>query len=429
MGLDRGRIRRMLEETRETTLAVVERVADADLQAQLDPIVSPLVWDLPHIAEFESIWLSNRLDPSQAPRPLDEDLDARRLERFERARLPLPKRGESLARMASRREETLARLAVVDDSHPLARDGFAYEMVANHERQHLENMLYALQFAEGDRFVPPRVDEKRESAELVTGMVRVPGGPFPLGTDRSPGTYDNEWPRHTVDVGEFEIDAGPVTNGEFLRFVEDGGYERAEHWPEETWEFIGGIGVRLPASWSMSPDGEISVKEFDLSRVLPKAEPVFQVSAHEAEAYARWAGKRLPTEAEWEKAATWDARRWRKFAAPWGDRPWEPGLANLGPRLFGATEVGSRPGGVSPSGCHQMLGDVWEWTSTEFSAYPGFEPFPYEEYSVPFFDKGYRVLRGGSFATHPDIGRATFRNWAYPDLRHIFAGFRCARSV
>jgi iron(II)-dependent oxidoreductase len=154
---------------------------------------------------------------------------------------------------------------------------------------------------------------------------------------------------------------------------------------------------------------------------------VQHVSFYEAEAYAQWAGRRLPTEAEWETAATSTADG-EKLLQPWGDAP-HRGRANVGRARFAPAPVGSYPGGVSPVGCHGMLGDVWEWTASPFRAYPEFEPFPYPEYSAVFFDGGYRVLRGGSWATHPLVARATFRNWDHPQRRQIFSGFRTARDA
>jgi iron(II)-dependent oxidoreductase len=156
---------------------------------------------------------------------------------------------------------------------------------------------------------------------------------------------------------------------------------------------------------------------------------VQHVCWYEADAYARWSGKRLPTEAEWEKAASWDAPAGRKRRYPWGDESPDHDRANLGQRRFGPDPVGSHPRGVSAYGCHQMLGDVWEWTASDFEPYPGFVSFPYREYSEVFFGPEYKVLRGGSWATHPRAVRSTFRNWDYPIRRQIFAGFRCARDA
>jgi iron(II)-dependent oxidoreductase len=157
--------------------------------------------------------------------------------------------------------------------------------------------------------------------------------------------------------------------------------------------------------------------------------PVVHVSWYEADAYARWAGKRLPTEAEWEKAASWDPQTETKRLYPWGDAPATPERTNLNQLAFKPAEVGAYPAGASAYGALGMIGDLWEWTASDFSAYPGFESFPYREYSEIFFDDGYMVLRGGSWATRPGAIRNTFRNWDFPIRRQLFVGFRCARDA
>jgi iron(II)-dependent oxidoreductase len=167
----------------------------------------------------------------------------------------------------------------------------------------------------------------------------------------------------------------------------------------------------------------------DLVRPLDPARPVCHVCYHEAEAYARFAGKRLPTEAEWEAAASWDPATGAARRYPWGDEPWTPELANLDQLGFDTASVGAYPRNVSPLGCYGMIGDVWEWTASDLHGYPGFEPFPYREYSEAFFGTEYKVLRGGSWATRPGAVRVTFRNWDYPIRRQIFSGFRCARDA
>jgi iron(II)-dependent oxidoreductase len=430
-GRSKEAIVRDLEEVRRRTLRLVAPVSDEDLVTQQDPIVSPLNWDLPHIGYFENQWLVHALDgPDARKAHVDPVLEALDNERYERAEKRLPDRAGCVARLEETRARTLDRLDRLEPNpeDPLLAEWFAHEMIINHELQHQENMAMALQFVPQGRYRAPRSGRQPKRGPRPEGMVSVDAGPFPMGIPKRAGTYDNEWPLHTIHVEPFEIDRAPVTNGEFLRFVEDGGYEEPSHWPQDSWDFVGGVGVRHPSPWSRAEDASWRVREFDRERALPLDEPVWGVSWYEAAAYASWAGKRLPTEAEWEMAALWDPVRRVKRVYPWGGR-WEEDRANLDQRRFGTTPVGAWPNGVSASGCHQMVGDVWEWTATEFSSYPGFEAFPYREYSEVFFDEGYYVLRGGSWMTHPRIGRGTFRNWAYPHLRHWFAGFRCARSV
>jgi iron(II)-dependent oxidoreductase len=232
-----------------------------------------------------------------------------------------------------------------------------------------------------------------------------------------------------VDVDTFWIDTTPVTNGAFAEFIADGGYDEARWWTDEGWAWRQEAGLAHPDFWS--PDGADGWVRTRFGRVeaVPTEEPVQHVCWYEADAYARWAGKRLPTEAEWEKAAS-SGRDGVKRRYPWGDDEPTAERANLatGGR-FGPTPAGSFPAGASPWGCRQMIGDVWEWTASDFLPYPGFRPFPYREYSEVFFGSDYKVLRGGSWATHPTAVRTTFRNWDYPIRRQIFAGFRCARDA
>jgi iron(II)-dependent oxidoreductase len=243
--------------------------------------------------------------------------------------------------------------------------------------------------------------------------VLIPGGKFVMGTDREPSAYDNERPAHVVDVAPFLIDTVPVTNGRYLEFVEAGGYDEPRFWSEAGWAHRCAEGLTAPQFWAREGGGSWSVRRYGRRLDLPLDEPVQHVCWYEADAYARFAGKRLPTEAEWEKAAEGAT----------------PDSANLGGRHFGPAPVGAYPRGASRYGAEQMIGDVWEWTASDFTAYPGFVTFPYKEYSEVFYGSDYKVLRGGSWATSPSVARVTFRNWDYPVRRQIFAGFRCARDV
>jgi gamma-glutamyl hercynylcysteine S-oxide synthase len=253
----------------------------------------------------------------------------------------------------------------------------------------------------------------------------VPAGPFVMGTDDRGLAYDNERPAHEVVLGAYRIDLAPVTNGAYLQFVEDGGYRRRELWTAEGWAWLAQVRVTQPGGWVREARGW-SERAFGRIEPLLQDQPVVHVSWFEADAYARWARRRLPTEAEWEKAAAWDLEALVARRHPWGDAPPTAEHANLDQRLFGPAAAGAYPLGTSYFGCHQMLGCVWEWTATDFEPYPGFEIFPYPEYSAIHFGRGYRVLRGGSWATQPLVARNTFRNWDLPQRRQIFAGFRCA---
>jgi iron(II)-dependent oxidoreductase len=230
-------------------------------------------------------------------------------------------------------------------------------------------------------------------------------------------------------VPAFEIDAVPVTNGRYLEFMDDGGYRRPELWSERGWAHRCEAALEAPQFWESDGRGAWWRRVFGVPEPLHPQEPVVHVCFFEAEAFARWDGKRLPTEAEWEKAARWDPTTGRSRRFPWGDSDPDDSSANLGQRFLGPAVVGAYPSGASPLGVHQLVGDVWEWTSSPFEPYPGFTAFPYREYSEVFYGGDYRVLRGGSFGTDPVACRGTFRNWDHPIRRQIFSGFRCARDI
>jgi iron(II)-dependent oxidoreductase len=284
-------------------------------------------------------------------------------------------------------------------------------------------MLQALKLAEPGVFAPARRPAPTDR-RARSGRAQVAAGPFQLGAGDEGFAYDNERPRHDVDVDAFRIDRAPVTNAQFRDFIADGGYERAELWSPEGWALREQEGWERPLYWTA--DGR--ERRFERIEPIDPAMPVMHVSWYEADAYARWAGKRLPTEEEWEKAASWDPETETKRLYPWGDEVPTQERANLDQLAFSAAEVGAYPGGASAYGVLGMIGDVWEWTASDFHAYPGFEAFPYREYSEVFFGPDYKVLRGGSWATRPAAIRNTFRNWDFPIRRQLFCGFRCARD-
>ena len=311
--------------------------------------------------------------------------------------------------------------------HGLVVLGFVYHMVLQHEYQHNETMLQTLQLMEGEGYGPSPYIELPAVGATGEEMVHVPGGPFVMGTDDTGWALDNERGSHEVEVPGYYLDATPVTNRAYLAFVEDGGYEREEGWDPEGWRWIKDESVSAPKHWYQPEPHSWWTQRFGFDEPLSMDAPVVHVSWYEADAYARWAGKRLPTEAEWEKAASWDPETGTKRLFPWGDEPPDGGRANLDQLAFSVAEVGAYPAGASAYGALGMIGDVWEWTATDLYAYPGFESFPYREYSEVFFDDGYKVLRGGSWATRPGAIRNTFRNWDFQIRRQLFAGFRCAR--
>ena len=412
-------IRELLAEARARTLALVDSVSDEDLNRVHSPLMSPLVWDLGHIAAFEDLWLAQRTGGLAALRPeLGAVYDAAETPRADRGELPYLRRHEALTFMAETRERSLEVLDRV------ARVGPVWEMVLQHEHQHNETMLQTLQLADAGVYAPKRRPLPAGAAE-GPDTIRIDAGQFPLGEPDSEFAYDNERPQHGVYVPAFEIDRTPVTNGAFLDFVEDGGYRRPELWTDEGWAWRESDAVERPLYWT--DDGR--VRSFERVDPLDPDLPVMHVSWYEADAYARWRGARLPTEAEWEKAASWDDATGEKRRFPWGGEGPDACVANLDQLGFGPAASGAYPDGASPTGVLGMVGDCWEWTSSDFQGYPGFRPWPYREYSEVFFGGDYKVLRGASWASRPSVARATFRNWDHPHRRQLFAGFRCALDV
>jgi iron(II)-dependent oxidoreductase len=429
-------IAELLHEARSRTLLLVSSLSDEDLRRQHSPLMSPIVWDLGHIAHFEEVWL---LENIEGEAPGSEGLrgiyDPFRNPRSIRAGLDLPARADAFAYMGEARRAVLERLPSIDLGaaaleSPLLRDGFVFRMVLQHEYQHGETILQTLQLKQGTRYAAPRAVGLPSAASTVSigETVRIAGGRYPLGTSDATEAYDNERPRHRVDLAAFDIDVTPVTNGTYAEFIDDGGYERRDLWSEVGWRWRQDEGLVAPAYW-FDREGTRWDRVMDLERPLDPRRPVCHVCYWEAEAFARWAGKRLPTEAEWEVAALWDAEAGRMRRYPWGEHPPTPLVANVDQLAFDTAPVGAYPGGRSPAGCLGMIGDVWEWTSSPFVGYPEYETFPYPEYSEVFFGDDYKVLRGGSWASRAGAVRGTFRNWDYPIRRQIFSGFRCARDA
>jgi len=431
--LEKSRIASLLGEARERTLGFVQPLSDDDLTRQHSPLMSPIVWDLCHIAHFEEVWLLENVETAGAgSEGLRGIYDPLKNPRSLRGQLALPTREEALAYMADVRDRVLASLRDLDPSNggPLLAEGFAFRMVLQHEYQHNETILQTLQLKQGDPYPAPSHDTPRvrpAAGPTPGSMVRMPGGSIPLGTDDRSEAYDNERPRQLVDLPAFWIDVHPVTNGEYMAFIADGGYGNRDLWTDAGWAWRCEDGTGTPAYW-LRDDGRWKVWSMGRIEDLDRSHPVCHVCYHEAEAYARWAGKRLPTESEWEAAASWNPDTRTKSRFPWGDAAATGARANVGVVRFGTDPIGSRPDNVSPIGCSGMIGDVWEWTASDFRPYPGFEPFPYPEYSEVFFGDEYKVLRGGSWASRGCVSRGTFRNWDYPIRRQIFSGFRCARD-
>lgn len=450
-------IAEMFETTRAATLKLFDLVArEEDLHASPGGGFRPVIWHLAHIGVFEAYWILQKTKGDAAP-------DARYERIFDPIATPrensknLPARREMEDYLARVRAATHSYLATArfDESAPsasahLLRDNYVFHLVLEHERQHQETLAYllhmldaakkrraTLEHARDDQASLPPPEINAPDMSVRRDMVTVPAGEFQRGAPWEMFVYDNELPAHYVSLPAFKIDRLPTTNEEYARFMAEGGYERREWWSEEGWQWRVRENWTRPLYWTEKAEGSDDGVGLGRWRVrgmfeegaLPAEHPVAGVSWYEAEAYARFMGKRLPTEAEWEKAASWDADSQRKRLYAWGDEKPAHAHGNFELRYWGTTPVGSFPAGASACGCLDMTGNVWEWTSDPFAGYEGFAAYPYPEYSEAWFDEDHRVLKGGSWATHPNILRTSFRNFFRRHFRIAFAGIRCAADV
>jgi gamma-glutamyl hercynylcysteine S-oxide synthase len=424
----KARAWRELVTARARTLGLLAGLPEAALLRQHSPLMSPLVWDVAHVANYEEQWLLRAVGgPALTDASFDALYDALRHPRRTRSQLPLLPPANAFAYAARVRQAVREHLDTLpeDSPEPLLRDGFVFGMVAQHEQQHAETLTATLQLMTTWEYRPTERERPRPGA-VPQHEVFIPGGPVRLGSDGA-WAYDNERPAHPVDVPPFLLDAHPVTNGDFLVFVESGGYEEPRWWHPKGWALVQAERLRHPLFWLPQGSHAWLRRRFGHVEPLPRDEPVQHVCWYEADAYARWAGKRLPTEAEWEKAAVGSDGAPREH--PWGAAPPSPAHANLGGDTWSPAPVGAYPAGRSADGVWGLLGDVWEWTASDFGGYAGFHASPYREYSEVFFGSEFKVLRGGAWASAPVAVRNSFRNWDYPLRRHLFAGFRCARDA
>ena len=431
MSSSRDHIAAVLTAARTRSLALTSCVDESELTTQHSRLMSPLVWDLAHVGSQEEIWLLRAVGGNEPMRPeIDSLYDAFQHPRADRPALPLLSPQEARSYIATVRDRALDLIdAPVHGGDRLTEQGFVFGMVAQHEQQHDETMLATHQLRPGAAVLsaaqpPPAPPD----ATRLPAQTLVPAGPFTMGTSTEPWALDNERPAHTVDLPAYWIDTVPVTNGAYLDFMADGGYERPKLWTAAGWAHRCRAGLNAPL-FCWAEDGRWLRRRFGITEAVEPNEPVTHVCWYEADAYARWAGRRLPTEAEWEKAARHDQATGRSRRYPWGDDPPTTESANLDQRHLRPARAGAYPAGASPLGVRQLIGDVWEWTSSDFLPYPGFTSFPYREYSEVFFGSDYKVLRGGSFGTAAVACRGTFRNWDLPVRRQIFSGFRTARGA
>jgi iron(II)-dependent oxidoreductase len=427
---------RCVHDARERTLALVADLDEAQLEVPLLALVNPLRWELGHVAFFYEACLLQVLGRTAPLLAEAENLyDSFIVDHDDRWSLPLPSRAHTLEYMQRVLDAVIERLA---GHTPDAAETYLYLLSVLHEDMHGEAFTYMRQTL---AYPPPCVGGAPADAlpEALgggpcPGDVTVPGGTFRLGaTPDLPFLFDNEKWAHPVQVAPFCIARAPVTNAEFAAFVDAGGYERRQWWSYPGWVWKTKARVQHPLHWQRRGSDWLQ-QHFDMFVPLQPHAPVAQVTWYEAEAYCQWAGRRLPTEAEWEMAASAEPTPdgnsigARKRRYPWGDEPPTPEQANLDTRFLGCVDVGAFAAGDSAFGCRQMAGNIWEWTADAFYPFPGYVvDYPYREYSAPWF--GYRkVLKGGAWATRARLAYNTYRNF-FPPARHdVFAGFRtCAR--
>lgn len=421
-----------VREARQRTCELIADLSDEQLLGPRLPTLNPLLWEIGHVAWFQEKWVLRHAG-NQPPLRADADVlyDSSAVAHDTRWDLALPGREATLdyvRNVMDRVIELLQRRQLTEE------DVYFTLLSVFHEDMHTEAFTYTRQTL---GYPAPQLGPEKPADEShagpLPGDAEIPGGAFLLGaTTDEPFVFDNEKWAHAVDVRPFAIARAPVTQGEFAAFVDDGGYRCPRFWGEEGWRWREGAGAEHPVYWRREAGGRWLRREFDRWVALEPHRPALHVNWHEADAYCRWARRRLPTEVEWEVAASAApaaeggclSKQKRRF--PWGDTSPVPGQANLDWQALGCLDVAALPEGDSPFGCRQMIGNVWEWTASDFLPYPGFAADPYRDYSVPWFAT-HKVLRGGCWATRSRLLRNTWRNFYRPDRRDIWAGFRtCA---
>jgi len=422
-----------VRDARQKTLEVVSDLSDEQLMGPQLRIVNPLLWEIGHVTWFQEKWALRHASGEAPIRPDGDSLyDSAAISHDSRWSLPLPSRSDTLAYMMAVRDRVLER---IERGELTEKERYFITLGVFHEDMHTEAFTYTRQTYAWSAPVFSGLDPA-SSGEMgpLRGDVEIPGGPFLLGAlQQEPFVFDNEKWAHPVEVPPFVIARAPVTQSEFAEFVEGKSYSRREFWSEAGWQWRQSAAAEHPVYWKREAAGRWLRRNFDHWVPLEPHRPVLHVNWWEAEAYCHWAGRRLPTELEWEVAASAEPAQFgnelaqgkRRF--PWGDKAPASERANLGWRAMGAGDVNALSAGDSAFGCRQMIGNVWEWTASDFGPYPGFEIDPYREYSQPWFGT-HKVLRGGAWPTQPRLLRNTWRNFYPPDRRDVWAGFRTCRA-
>ena len=419
------------KETRNRTLELVKNLEKDDFVVQTASYMSPPKWHIGHVSwiyeaimskldknyEFHSKEFSEYLNSYYQQFGVPHDKSLRGIT----SRPTIDEIFQYFNTINQKVEKFIQSREFNDEEEKLIVTGF------HHECQHQELLVYDLQHLLADEYLPVRKNEIKIQQEKQKNFVEIKGGLYTMGYNGTKYCYDIELPEHKTYLENFKIGIFPITNKEYLEFMQDGGYETYKHWLSDGWEKVKSNKWNSPMYWEKIND-EWYVRDFLGIRKINLNEPVCHVSYYEADAYCKWAGKRLPTEGEWEKAACWNEEKQEKMLFPWGNESPTVEKCNLLEAYqWGTTEIGTYPDGISPSGCQQMIGDVWEWTSSEFTGYPGFKS-GFDEYNDKWFTNQ-KVLRGGSFGTPKMSIRGSYRNFFRLDERWLFSGFRCVEDI
>jgi iron(II)-dependent oxidoreductase len=424
--LNPNTIANQLDDAHQRTMALIDGLSQAQLMGPLLATVNPLLWEIGHAAYFYEYWvLRHHLNMPAIREDSDRLYDSITIAHDDRWDLPLPTLQQTLAYIEAVEDRIKACLSVGDDGQ---RDYLAQYAVFHHD-MHNEAYTYTRQTLNYPEPDIGRAGHCILAAGGLSGDASIPGGTFMLGASQQDGfVFDNEKWAHRVEIEPFHIARAAVSNGDYLNFVQADGYSKQEYWDKEGWQWLKHVDLKHPVYWRHDADGW-QIRKFDRWQLLPVNAALIHVSWHEAQAYCRWAGRRLPTEAEWEVAAAAEpsadgqslASTRRHF--PWGNEAPRADQANLDGYALGTVDVGAHAAGDSAFGCRQMIGNVWEWTQDTFGPYPGFVPDMYQDYSQPLFGNT-KVLRGGAWATRARMIRNTWRTYYGPDRNDVFAGFR-----
>ena len=417
-------------EVRTRTLELVKTIEKDDFVVQTADYTSPPKWHLGHVSWIYEVVLSKlNTDYEFFSKEFSDYLNSY----YQQFGKPYDKNKRGIISRPTVEQvfeyfETVNQRVkqFLENCSDLSKANQLLTMGLHHECQHQELLVYDIQHLLGDEYRPIRKNSPPIPSKVEPKTVTISGGLYTLGYQGEGFSYDIERPEHKVFLNDYRIDAFPVTNGQYMSFIEDGGYEDYKFWLSDGWDKVKKNNWESPMYWEKENGRWMKHNFLGKQRINPN-EPVCHVSFYEADAYCKWAGKRLPTEAEWEKAACWSESKMRKTIFPWGNEsPNQKNSNLLESYLWSCTEIGSYPDGKSSYGCYQMIGDVWEWTSSEFVGYPGFKT-GFSEYNDKWFTNQ-KVLRGGSFGTPQMSIRGSYRNFFRLDERWLFSGFRCVEN-